>query len=80
MKWFLPLLLTAILLPACSVKLDLDADILEGEDTAVSWMERLPLHPGSARCSLLQHHGLDSMDKDTGEERRPALELRRTSL
>ena len=42
MKWFLPLLLTAILLPACSVKLDLDADILEGEDTAVSWMERLP--------------------------------------
>lgn len=35
------LLLSIAFLPACSVKLDLDADILEGEVTAVSWMKRL---------------------------------------
>lgn len=42
MKRFLRLALLLALLPACSVKLDLDADILEGEETAVCWMENLP--------------------------------------
>lgn len=41
MKHLLPYLLLLLILPACSVKMDLDADILEGEDTAVCWMERL---------------------------------------
>lgn len=41
MKRLFPFLLFLLILPACSVKLDLDADILEGEDTAVCWMEKL---------------------------------------
>lgn len=41
MKHLLPCLLFLVILSACSVKLDLEADILEGEDTAVCWMERL---------------------------------------
>jgi hypothetical protein len=41
MKHLIPCLLFLLVLPACSVKLDLDADILEGEDTAVCWMETL---------------------------------------
>lgn len=41
MKRLFQYLLVLLILPACSVKLDLDADILEGEDTAICWMERL---------------------------------------
>lgn len=42
MKRIFLFFLFPILLPACTVKLDLESDILEGEGTAVSWMERLP--------------------------------------
>jgi len=41
MRRFLLVLLTVALLPACTVKLDLEGDIIEGEDSAVCWMERL---------------------------------------
>lgn len=41
MRRFLLILLTVALLPACTVKLDLEGDIIEGEDSAVCWMERL---------------------------------------
>ncbi len=41
MKRILLLSIMALMLPACSKKLDLDADILDGEKTAVCWMERL---------------------------------------
>jgi len=41
MRRFLLVLLTFALLPACTVKLDLEGDIIEGEDSAICWMERL---------------------------------------
>lgn len=37
MRRFLLVLLTVALLPACTVKLDLEGDIIEGEDSAVRW-------------------------------------------
>ena len=41
MNRFFLLFLTFALLPACAVKLDLEGDIINGEDSAVCWMERL---------------------------------------
>ena len=41
MKRFALLILLAAVLPSCIGKVDLDADILDGEEDAVCWMERL---------------------------------------
>ncbi|MBP3257628.1 MAG: hypothetical protein J6M23_06525 [Bacteroidales bacterium] len=60
MKRFLRLAFLLAILPACSVKVDLDADILMGEETAVCWMENLPDDTPLTRLSIPGAHDASS--------------------